>query len=131
MTTGARWIAVAMLAAALAGGGCLKKAIPMATSEQAAAEMGIDRLELLLKAPDEFGAELGITGKTDETREAVGGGHRHVGAHDGLVNAHARHLERFGLHEVGEPPHGSGHVAILVGNAPGDDRGVRQTPERI
>lgn len=52
MTTAARWTTVAMLAAALAGGGCLKKAIPMATSEQAAAETYV-RLVLALGRHDE------------------------------------------------------------------------------
>jgi hypothetical protein len=52
VTTSARWIPVAVLAVVLAGGGCLKKAIPMATSEQAAAETYV-RLVLALGRHDE------------------------------------------------------------------------------
>lgn len=52
MTIPARWMPVAVLAAALAGGGCLKKAIPMATTEQAAAETYV-RLVLALGRHDE------------------------------------------------------------------------------
>ncbi len=52
MTRGARATFVTVLVAVLAGGGCLKKAIPMATSEQAAAETYV-RLVLALGRHDE------------------------------------------------------------------------------
>lgn len=52
MTNAARWSVMVVLVAALAGGGCLKKAIPMATSEQAAAETYV-RLVLALGRHDE------------------------------------------------------------------------------
>ena len=52
MTRGARATLVTVLVTVLAGGGCLKKAIPMATSEQAAAETYV-RLVLALGRHDE------------------------------------------------------------------------------